>query len=188
MITACYDCAMGWDATFYFPKGTRRGDAEDFLGLIGYIKLPRDSISRRMKSTPFYLPPGFDPARLSSLTAQVYVDGDGRLVVDTRTNIWCTRRDSELQNLTLRELKRYFKGHFASDFGKNRYFKHSGPTRSGVEAACYVATKRFLNSIVQIKYLADWVEQKADQKPTRDKDLTWFNMMNPAVLTPNFPM
>ncbi len=174
---------MGWDATFYFPPGTKRTDAEHFLALIGYKKLPPDDISREMKATSFYFPSDSDPARLSAVTTQIYVNDDGKLVATSRTNIWCTYRDIELQNTMLRELKKYFKGEFESDFGKNRYFKHSGPKRAGVEAACYVASFRFLNSIQFLIYLNNWVLGKAEQKSKRQKQYIF--MMDPAILTSN---
>jgi hypothetical protein len=176
---------MGWDATFYFPSSTKRDDAEHFLVLIGYMKAPADSRSREKKVSSFYFPADSDPARLSGVTAQVFVDDEGKLVATSRTNIWCTYRDTELQNTTLRELKKYFNGYFESDFGKNRYFKNSGPKRAGVEAACYAASFRFLNSIVSLKFLNDWVLDKAEQKPRREKDFDFLNMMNPSVLTAN---
>jgi hypothetical protein len=176
---------MGWDATFYFPSGIKRNDAEHFLVLIGYKRLPVDSISRKIKSTSFYFPPDSDPARLSSVTAEIYVNDDGKLVATSRANIWCTYRDTELQNMMLRELKNYFKGYFESDFGKNRYFKNSGPNRHGVEAACYAASFRFLNSIVSMKFLNTWVMEKTEPKPKREKDFAAINMTNPAVLTAN---
>src|ERR1043166_1953464 len=146
---------MGWDATFYFPPATRRDDAEHFLSLLGYKRAPSDSILRKMSATGFYIPARSDPARLSEVTAIVYVDDKRTLVTDLRTNIWCTSRDTDLQNTTLRELKRYFGGYFVSDLGKNRYFRNSGPKREGVEAACYVASFRFLNSIVSLKVLTE---------------------------------
>lgn len=85
----------------------------------------------------------------------------------------------------LRELKCYFGGYFKTDFGKNRYFKNPSPKRQGVEAACYAASFRFLNSIVSIKFLNSWVLDKAEKKPSREKDEAWINSMNPAVLTAN---
>jgi hypothetical protein len=176
---------MGWDATFYFPAGTRRKDAEHFLTLIGYKIVAPDRTSREAKATLFFLPTNDDPARLSSLTATIYVADEADLVATSRTNIWATHRDIELQNTMLRELKTYFGGHFESDFGKNRYFKSEGPKRIGVEAACFAAAFRFLNSIVSVSFLNSWAADKSEQKPTRESDLIWMNQMNPSVLTAN---
>jgi hypothetical protein len=81
----------------------------------------------------------------------------------------------------LRELRKYFKGEFESDLGKNRYFKHSGPKRHGVEAACYVASFRFLNSIQSLVGLNNWVLGKA--QPKRKK--AYIFTMDPAILTAN---
>jgi hypothetical protein len=176
---------MGWDATFYFPPGTKRRNAEHFLTLIGYKTVAPDRNSRESKTTLFFLPPNDDPARLSSVTATIYVEADATLVAASRTNIWATHRDTELQNTMLHELKDYFGGHFVSDFGKNRYFKNTSPKRIGVEAACFAAAFHFLNSIVSVRFLNSWVADKSEQKPTRERNLAWTNQMNPSVLTAN---
>jgi hypothetical protein len=177
---------MGWDATFYFAPKTKRADVEHFLGLIGYKKTSGDTISRKMNASLFYFPPDSDPARLSDVTASVYTDDKGQLVATSRANIWCTSRDTELQNLMLRELKKYFKGTFETDLGKNRYFTSSGAKRLGVEAACYTASCHFLNSIKKMSFLNSWILSKAEQKPQKSIDLAWIiNQTNPAVLAAN---
>ncbi len=177
---------MGWDATFYFPAGTKRSDAEHFLGLIGYKRVPRDSISREMKATSFYYPSDNDPSRLSSVTAKIYFEEDGSLVATSRANIWCTRRDTELQNLMLRELKRYFVGgHFVSDFGRNRLFVNNRPKRQGVEAGCFAASSNFLNSVKKLSALV-WSSSESRRKPQPKSDISWvMNQSHPAVITAN---
>jgi hypothetical protein len=177
---------MGWDATFYFPDKTKRSDAEHFLGLIGYKRVPSDSISRQMKATSFYYPSHNDPARLSGVTAKIYFNEDGSLVATSRANIWCTRRDTELQNLMLRELKRYFGGYFVSDFGRNRPFVNDRPNRKGVEAACFIASSNFLNSVKRLSASTYSFSTENAQKPQRKSDYSWaVNQANPGVISAN---
>jgi hypothetical protein len=178
---------MGWDATFYFPAGTKRAAVEHFLTLIGYRRAQPDSVPKEKVSTDFFYPANSDPARLSEVTASIYEER-GALVAASRTNIWCTYRDTEIQNQTLRELKTFFNGYFVSDLGRNRYFKNTGPKREGLEAACYTATFVFLNSITKIKLLNDWISQKKDFKPSADGGIAVVNLMNPIVLASNLSL
>jgi hypothetical protein len=176
---------MGWDATFYFPNRTDRKKVEEFLALLGYRRARSDSISRKLKATPFYYPAENDPGRLSGVTSLVMPVKEGGLIATSRANIWCSFRDTEIQNHTLKSLRRFFGGNFESDLGRNRYFKNNGINREGLEAACFLATFRFLNSVPRLLNTLEWSERAADRKPEKHKEMPWLNMMSPPVFVAN---
>jgi len=161
---------MGWDASFYFPDGTDRRKVEEFLLLLGFKRAPADSVTRGLRATAFYYPVDNDPARISGVTSLVLPGEEGGLVATTRANIWCSVRDTEIQNYTLKSLRRFFGGHFVSDRGRNRYFTNDGIDRKGLEATCFLSTFHFLNSLPRIRYTLEWAERMADRKPEKDRE------------------
>ncbi len=172
---------MGCVSINYLPVGTRRADVEEFLSLLGYERLPRDEVSKKLNGTPFRYFRREDYKFVSGLYAEVYTGKSGRLEVDTRTTIWRSKYESDLHNFMIKQLKKRFGGEFASDNGKGRYLVYKGPVREKAEAGCYLAFSKFTNNWVLVRIFL----QARHFEFSEPKGIDWLDINNPVIVSNN---
>lgn len=174
---------MGYDGTNFIPKGTARKDVEQFMGYLGYDRLKKDKLTGR-RSTPFSYYRDEDYKHITGVYSEVAPGDGGGVEVWTRTTIWRSKTDRDIQNHTIRELRKRFGGYFVTDYGKNRYFRDDAPYIEKAEGGCYEAYSRFRSNLVRMRvYAINQPFDKEDWYPlTKIEDL---DSMNPKIVATN---
>ena len=186
----CYDVIklagqtrMGYDGTNFIPKGTPRKDVEQFMVYLGYEKLEKDKLTGR-RSTPFSYYRDKDYRHITGVYSEVYADGHGGIGVWTRTTIWRSETDKDIQNHTIKELRKRFGGHFATDYGKNRYFRDNAPYIEKAEGGCYEAYSRFRGNLVRMRVFMMNQPFGEDHGPPIT-EIDFMDSMNPKIIATN---
>ncbi len=175
---------MGCLAINYLPPKTSRKEVKEFLELLGYIKLPRDRFTS--KGVVVFSNRPNDYKYFQGIYAELCFDKDEGLTVQTRTNIWRSRCDTDLHNHTVKQLKKRFGGYFASDHGKNNYLTNDHPYIERDEAGCYQAYSRFFSNIQTASFtIKTWQKAKTDRDWSSITGIPWFDSLNPLVITAN---
>lgn len=133
---------MGHDAVNTIPK-TQQGKVEEFLIAIGATKA---------EPGYFYFFKDEDYRYYQGVGITIHNDNKDATKIQTRTTIWCSEWDLKMQNKIIRLVKERFGGSFASDRGKNRYFRLNGENREKDEAGCFLAYESFLQSVHTLEY------------------------------------
>jgi hypothetical protein len=176
---------MGYDCRNQLPPSTHRKDVEDFLGLLGYVRLPRSVLTSK-GTIDFFYQPDDDYKYLEGISASVYSSKRGHLEVDTHTRIWGSRYEIDFHNKTVKELKRRFGGSFESDNGRNRYLTSYGRYLDKAEAGCYQAYGRFYANVALTCHTIDTL--RLSEKtiwPQKKSGIGWIDQFNPLTITAN---
>jgi hypothetical protein len=181
---------MGWDAQNSLPAGTRLVDVFRLLQRLGYRRTGATTL-HDVRYHHLFLYDDRNLEHLSGISADVTVADDKCIWVHTRTTIWRSKTDSELHNLTIRELRSRFGGKFTTDAGPNTYLRFNGVARRGAEAGCYRAFARSRNAFTSAQvYLmsrnftnAEFLAKAGDLVPIdMNPELISNNMLLPFVV------
>lgn len=171
---------MGCLAINHLRSKTSRKEVKEFLELLGYTRLYRDPLT----------PKGFlafsnhpnDYKYFQGVYAVLGFDKDEGLIVETRTNIWRSRFDTDLHNYTVKQVKNRFGGYFESDSGKNKYLINNNPYIERDEAGCYQAYSRFLSNIQTASFtIKTWQKAKTSRDWSSLTGMPFLDYLNPLV-------
>jgi len=177
---------MGCDCRNYLPSNTPRKDVEEFLIILGYVRIPRSQFTTKGATDVLYHPD--DYKYFEGIYAEVYLDKDEGLTVHTHTRIWRSRYETDFHNYTIKQLRKRFGGHFCSDNGENRYLTNESPYIDKEEAGCYQAYSRFFDNIQRASYTIEtWLSAKTDMSWSSKEvgKLAVIDLVNPLVATVN---
>ena len=176
---------MGCDCTYFFPKGTRDYDVEEFLLLLGFCRGNKGPFSGMM-GKPFYYDKDDDYRHITGLYVELCRDKEDstQLKLWSRTTIWRSKFDSDLHNKTIRQLKKRFGGYFISDEGRNRYFKFDGPVREKAEAGAYKAFSFFNSNVQRARHIIGFADLLNDTG-YKIQGIDFMDSHNPRVVTAN---
>ncbi|TWH60197.1 hypothetical protein DesLBE_4617 [Desulfitobacterium sp. LBE] len=145
---------MGYDSNNHLSTGINTKEVKEFLIILGY---------KQISGNIYYFFKDDNYKYLNGVRAEIIEKEDGRLIVWTRTNIWCTKHDLDFQNFTIKQIRKRFGGNFATDNGTNRYFVPDQPNRVNAEAGCYLAHERLDNDFVTARLYLEMVKQSEDR-------------------------
>jgi hypothetical protein len=173
---------MGLDSVYYPRPKTSLEDLENFLAMLRYEKLSQSKFDIEHRYKRFSYLSNIPYESLQGVLFTICTKKK-KLELYGRNNIWCNNADKQYHNYTLRELKKYFGGHFKSDYGRNRYFPLNSFDRKKDEAGCYNETSRALSSIQKLSIL-EWSLQEP-QRPVQTDHFIWMNDFHPHVIFAN---
>jgi len=168
---------IGFDSTNELPFGTRLTDIAEVLRSLGY---------QRQDATWFvFRPDDYNYLTGVGVTIERGTPKTG-VMVHTRANIWAQKADTDLQNNTIRRLRRRFGGSFETDEGGLRYFRYNIPIRSGPECGCYIARFHLQNNLAKARqYLYPLLRRSATADATEAFRMKTEGDFHPVILGAN---
>ena len=169
---------MSYGTTNHLPPATSFDRVITVLELLGYSK-----VSRSRSSAHYYWYDDKDYRSYTGVPLSVRTEKD-LFIVETSTPVARSYFDLTQQSRTVRELKRLFSGSFATDEGRNRYFRPEGPPPSPPQAGCHVAFQRFGGNLIRADfYLKN--RPKLGKPWSQTGVFDFIDQMNPRVVSNN---
>ncbi|HWW16057.1 MAG TPA: hypothetical protein VN310_15455 [Candidatus Dormibacteraeota bacterium] len=139
---------MSYESESVLPAGASAQAVREFVALLGYEK----SGVLKFESTRFEQFNWFDTTAYRSwcgVELSMHLDGQGHVVVHTRTPIARSYYDLIHQNRTISDLQRRFGGRFRTDEGPRRYLKPDTGPPTAAASGCHLAFERFGMNLIK---------------------------------------
>lgn len=171
---------MSYTSENILPEGTKEKDVIDFIKLLGYefVESWDGQEIGRIKSFNWFNRENYKS--WSGIHLSVY-KVESQIHVDTKTSIGRSFYDLEHHNNTIRQIRKYFKGDFYTDYGKSRYLNIDTPPPEHSQSGCHLAFSGFGSNLIRVsQYLETRTFGSSNKEVT---GVYWVDRFNPKLLS-----
>lgn len=174
---------MSYESENTLDSKARLKDVQDFIELLGYKYRGVWDGEELGKIKSYHWFERKDYKSTYGVELSIY-SHKTKLCVTTRTNVSRSFYDLEQQNKTIRLLRKYFGGTFATDEGKGRYLQIQGEPPEPAAAGCHLAFSSFGSNLIRARQYYD--SRIFADKRQESSGIYWLDRYNPRLLSNNF--